>query len=57
MSGEMSLLGIELAPVAFADELDGISDDRWPVQALSEGVTNEGSWSRMVATSPQVYIL
>jgi len=48
------LLGIELAPVAGANELDGVSDGRWPVEALPEGISHEGPRSCMVATSPRV---
>ena len=57
VSGEVGLLGIQLAPMARTNKLDGISYGRWPVEALSKGVANEGSGSRMVATSPRVWIL
>ena len=50
----MGLLGIELAPVARAHELYGVSYGRWLVEALSESVTYEGLWSTMVAASSHV---
>ena len=54
MSGEMRLLGVKLAPMARAHELDGVSYSRWPVETLSESVPYEGPRSGVVATSPQV---
>ena len=48
------MLGIELTPVARANELDGGSNGRQLVETLLEGVAHEGSWSYMVAASPQV---
>jgi len=53
----MCLLGVELAPMARAHELDGVSYGRWPVEALLESVPYDGPRSSMVATSPQVQIL
>jgi len=50
----MCLLGIELAPMTRAHELNGVRYGRWPVEALSESVPYEGPWSSVVATSPRV---
>jgi len=50
----MRLLGVELTPMARAHEFDSLSYGRWPVEALSESVAYEGSWSCVVATSPRV---
>jgi len=50
----MRLFGVELAHMASAYELDGISYGRWPVETLSEGVPYEGPWSSMVPASPRV---
>jgi len=50
----MLLLGVELAPMARAHELDGVSYGRWPVEALPESVAYEGPWSSVVATSSRV---
>jgi len=50
----MRLLGVELAPMARAYELDGITYGRWPEEALSESVPYEGPWSGMVTASPRV---
>jgi len=48
------LLGIELTPMARADELYGVSDGRWLVETFLESVSYKGSGSGMVATSPRV---
>jgi len=53
----MRLFGIELAPMARAHELDGVSYGRWPVEALSKSIPYECPWSGMVTTSPRVQIL
>jgi len=50
----MRPLGVELAPMAQAHELDGVSYGRWPVEALLESIPYEGPRSSMVATSPRV---
>jgi len=47
----VGLLGVELAPIARTNKLNGVSDSRWLVEALSKGVANEGSGSRVVAAS------
>jgi len=43
--------------MARTNKLDGVSDGHWPVEALTKGVADEGSGSRVVAASPQVQIL
>jgi len=50
----MRLLGIELAPMARAHELDGVRYGRWLVETLPESVPYEGPWSSVVAASPRV---
>ena len=54
VGGQMRLLGVELAPMTGAYELDGVCYGRRPVEALSEGVHYEGPRSSMVAASPRV---
>jgi len=53
----VGLLGVELAPVARGNELDGVSNGRWPVETLSKSISHDGPRSCMVATSPRVYVL
>jgi hypothetical protein len=48
----MRLLGIELALVALADEVDGVNSSGWLVETLSESVSNMGPWCYVVAASP-----
>jgi len=50
----MGLLGIELTPMARANELYGVSYGRWLVETLSEGIPYKGSGSSLVAASPRV---
>jgi hypothetical protein len=49
VSWEISLAGIELAPLAGAYDLVGISDCCGPIEALAERVAYEGAGRRMVA--------
>ena len=53
----MHLLGVELAPLARADDVNGVGDGGWPVETLPEGVADEGPWCCVMTASPRVYIL
>jgi hypothetical protein len=57
LSGQVGLLHIELTPFAGADNSSGVSHRRWPVEALSESISDKGSGRRVVAASPRVYFL
>ena len=57
MSWEVRLLGVELASMARADEVDGVCDGSWPVETLSQSVSNRGPWCCMVTMRPRVYVL
>jgi hypothetical protein len=57
LSGQVSLLRIELAPFAGADNSSGVSHRRWPVEALSESIPDKGSGRCVMAASPRVYFL
>jgi hypothetical protein len=48
------LFGVKLAALAGAYNLSGIGYHSWPVETLSEGVSNEGSGHNMVSVSPRV---
>jgi hypothetical protein len=54
VSWEISLTGIELAPLAGAYDLVGVSDHSGPVKAPAERVTHEGTRRRVVATHTHV---
>jgi hypothetical protein len=54
VSREISLAGIELAPLTGAYDLVGVSDRDVPVLALAERVAHEGTWRRVVATHAHV---
>jgi hypothetical protein len=48
---------VELTPLAGAYNPSGVSHCGWPVETLSEGVSNEGSRRCVVTASPRVYFL
>jgi hypothetical protein len=48
---------VELTPLAGAYNPSGIGHRSRPVEALSEGVPNEGSRCCVVTASPRVYLL
>jgi hypothetical protein len=54
VSQEISLVGIELAPLAGAYDLVGISDHGGPIKALVERIAHEGARCRVVATYTRV---
>jgi hypothetical protein len=51
---EISLASIELAPLAGAYDLVGISDHGGPIEALAERVAYEGARRRVVAAHARV---
>jgi hypothetical protein len=53
----MRLLGVELAPMTRAYELDGVRHGRWPVEALLKSVPYKGPWSGVVTASPRVQVI
>jgi len=50
----MRLLGIELASMARADEVEGVGDGSRPVKALPKSVSIKGPRRRVVDASPPV---
>jgi hypothetical protein len=54
VSPEISLAGVELASLAGAYDLFGVSDRGWPVKALAERIADEGTWCHVVATHTRV---
>jgi hypothetical protein len=56
MSREMGLPHIVLTSFAGAYQLNDIEDRGWPIEALSERVSDKGLRHHMVTASPQVYI-
>jgi hypothetical protein len=53
---EVGLAGVELAPFTGAHDLAGINDHSEPVEALTERVSHEGAWRRVVAAHARVNI-
>jgi hypothetical protein len=51
---EISLAGIELAPLAGTYDLVGVSDRGGLVKALAERVAHEGKWRRVMAAHARV---
>jgi hypothetical protein len=54
VSREISLAGIELAPLAGSYDCVGVSDYDGPVKAFAECVAHEGTRRRVVATNARV---
>jgi hypothetical protein len=48
---------VELTPLVGAYNPSGVDHRGWPVEALSEGVPDEGSRCGVVTASPRVYLL
>jgi hypothetical protein len=48
---------VELTPLAGAYNPSVVGHRGWPVETLSEGVSNEGSRCCVMTASPQVYFL
>jgi hypothetical protein len=46
-----------LTPLAGAYNPSGVGHRGWPVETLSEGVSNEGSGCYVMIASPRVYFL
>jgi hypothetical protein len=57
LSGQVRLPCIELTLLADAYNPSGVGHCGWPVETVSEGVSNEGSGCYVVAASPRVYFL
>jgi hypothetical protein len=53
----MGLPCVELTPFAGMDNSSGVGYRRWPVETLSENISDEGSRCYVVAASPRVYFL
>ena len=45
---QMVLLGVVLAPHACLDEVSGIGEGGWLVEAMPKGFSHEGPWRRVV---------
>jgi hypothetical protein len=48
---------VELTPLAGAYNPSGVGHHGWPVETLSESVSDEGPRCCMVTASPRVYLL
>jgi hypothetical protein len=48
----VGLLCVELTPLAGAYNPSGVGHRGWPVETLSEGISNEGSRCYVVTASP-----
>jgi hypothetical protein len=53
----VGLLCVELTPLAGAYNPSGVGHRGWPVETLSEGVSNKGSRRCVMTASPRVYFL
>ena len=49
LRGQVSLAREELAPLTGTDYLGSVGDRRRPVEALPEGIADEGPWRSVVA--------
>jgi hypothetical protein len=54
--GKVGLAGVELAPFAGAHNLAGICHRSRPVKALTERVSHEGAWCRVVTVHTRVNV-
>ena len=52
----MGLPCVELTPFAGADNSSGVGYRRWPVETLSESISDKGSRCCVMATSLRVYL-
>jgi hypothetical protein len=52
LSGQVRLPCVELTPLAGAYNPSGVGHRGWPVETLSEGVSNEGPRCCVVTASP-----
>jgi hypothetical protein len=57
LSGQVCLPCVELTPLAGAYNPSGVGHRGWPVETLSEGVSNEGPRRCVMTASPRVYFL
>src|SRR6187455_806626 len=57
LSGQVCLPCVELTPLASAYNPSGVGHRGWPVETLSEGISNEGSRCCVMTASPRVYFL
>jgi hypothetical protein len=57
LSGQVGLLCVELTPLAGAHNPSGVGHHGWPVETLSEDVSNKGSRRCVMTASPRVYFL
>jgi hypothetical protein len=55
LSGQVGLPCVELTPFAGADNSSGVGHHRWPVETLSESISDKGPRCCVVAASPRVY--
>jgi hypothetical protein len=55
LSGQVGLPCIEPTPFAGADNSSGVGHRRWPIETLSESISDKGSRCCVVATSHRVY--
>ena len=56
MCGLVRLLGVELTPMACSDQALGVPNGGRPIEALTEGVPNQGPRRCVVAASPRVHV-
>ena len=46
----MTLLGIVLTAFAHLDQVPGVGEGGWPIEAVPDGLPHEGSWCHVVPT-------
>jgi len=54
LGGQVTLLGIVLAPLACLDEIPHIGEGGWPVEVVPRGFSHEGPWHRLVPVDDAV---
>ena len=52
----MGLFCIELAAFACTDDFFRVAQCRWPIESLSEILSNQGAWCSMVSADPGMYL-
>jgi hypothetical protein len=57
LRGQVGLPCVELTPLTGAYNPSGVSHRGWPVETLSEDISNEGSRRCVVTACPRVYFL
>jgi len=53
---QVGLFGVELVAFACTDDVFRVAQGCWPVESLSEGLSDQGAWCSVVSADPSVYL-